>query len=61
MFTNYLYTSSTSSSFREHFNKAAKDYIKFLKMKKNKSYIIDVGSNDGIALKPFKDLGFKNY
>ena len=28
-------------------------------MKKNKSYIIDVGSNDGIALKPFKDLGFK--
>ena len=34
MFTNYLYTSSTSSSFREHFNKAAKDYIKFFKMKK---------------------------
>ena len=59
MFTNYLYTSSTSSSFREHFNKAAKDYIKFFKMKKNKSYIIDVGSNDGIALKPFKDIGFK--
>ena len=59
MFTNYLYTSSTSSSFREHFSKAAKDYIKFFKMKKNKSYVIDVGSNDGIALKPFKDIGFK--
>ena len=25
-----------------------------------KSYIIDVGSNDGVALKPFKDLKFKN-
>ncbi len=24
------------------------------------SYIIDVGSNDGIGLKPFLDLGFKN-
>ena len=29
-------------------------------MNKKKSYIIDVGSNDGVALKPFKDLGFKN-
>ena len=26
---------------------------------KKKSYIIDVGSNDGVALKPFLDLGFK--
>ena len=22
--------------------------------------VLDIGSNDGIALKPFKDLGFKN-
>ena len=29
-------------------------------MKKKKSYIIDIGSNDGVALKPFLDLGFKN-
>ena len=34
-------------------------YIKELKLKPNKSYIIDIGSNDGVALKPFKDLGFK--
>ena len=38
---------------------AAKKYIKDLKLNKKKSYIIDVGSNDGVALKPFKDLGFK--
>ncbi len=59
MFSNYLYTSSTSKVFREHFNKAAKKYIKEFKLSSKKSYIIDVGSNDGIALKPFKDLGFK--
>ncbi len=59
MFLNYLYTSSTSKVFREHFEKSAKKYIKEFKLKK-KSYIIDVGSNDGIALLPFKNLGFKN-
>jgi nucleoside-diphosphate-sugar epimerase len=60
MFSNYLYTSSTSSSFRNHFTVATKNYIKQLKLKAKKSYIIDIGSNDGVALKPFKDLGFKN-
>ena len=59
MFSNYLYTSSTSKIFRDHFVKAAKKYSKELKLNKNKSYIIDVGSNDGIALKPFLNLGFK--
>ena len=60
MFSNYLYTSSTTKSFREHFTNAAKKYIKDFKLKPKKSYIIDIGSNDGVALKPFKDLKFKN-
>ena len=60
MFSNYLYTSSTSKVFRDHFANAAKKYIKDLKLKPKKTYIIDVGSNDGIALKPFKELNFKN-
>ena len=59
MFSNYLYTSSTSKVFREHFVKASKKYIKDLKLNKKKSYIIDIGSNDGVALKPFLDQGFK--
>ena len=59
MFSNYLYTSSTSKVFREHFIKSAKKYYKELKLNKKKSYIIDIGSNDGVALKPFLDLGFK--
>ncbi len=60
MFSNYLYTSSTSKVFRSHFINAAKKYIKDLRLNKKKSYIIDIGSNDGVALKPFKDFGFKN-
>jgi len=60
MFSNYLYLSSTSKTFREHFENAAKKYIKEFKLKPKKSYIIDVGSNDGIGLKPFKNLKFKN-
>jgi hypothetical protein len=59
MFSNYLYTSSTSKVFRNHFVDAAKKYSKVLKLNKKKSYIIDIGSNDGVALKPFIDLGFK--
>ena len=59
MFSNYLYTSSTSKVFRNHFVGAAKKYVKELKLNKKKSYIIDIGSNDGVALKPFLDLGFK--
>ena len=60
MFSNYLYTSSTSKSFREHFIKAAKNYVKTLKLNKKKSFIIDIGSNDGVALKPFLEMGYKN-
>jgi len=59
MFSNYLYQSSTTKTFRDHFEKAAKSYVKEFKLDKD-SYIIDVGSNDGIGLKPFLDLGFKN-
>ena len=59
MFSNYLYTSSTSKVFRNHFVNAANKYFKDLKLNKKKSYIIDIGSNDGVALKPFLDIGFK--
>ncbi|WP_440923012.1 NAD-dependent epimerase/dehydratase family protein [Candidatus Pelagibacter sp.] len=60
MFSNYLYTSSTSKVFRNHFANAAKQYVRDFKLKPKTSYIIDVGSNDGVGLRPFKELGFKN-
>ena len=58
MFSNYFYLSSTSNSFKKHFKDAAIKYIKEFKLKPKKSYIIDVGSNDGVGLQPFKDLNF---
>jgi len=59
LFSNYLYTSSTSKNFNQHFEKAADSYIKKLNLNK-KSFIIDVGSNDGIALRPFLSKGYHN-
>ena len=59
MFSNYLYQSSTTKTFREHFELAAKKYVKEFNLDKD-AYIIDVGSNDGVGLKPFLDLGYNN-
>ena len=59
MFSNYLYLSSTSKMFQNHFKIAANKYIKEFKLKKN-SLIIDVGANDGIGLAPFKKRGYNN-
>jgi dTDP-4-dehydrorhamnose 3,5-epimerase-like enzyme len=59
IFRNYLYKSSTSKDFTNHFFQATKKYIKLLDLKKN-DFIIDIGSNDGIALLQFKKLGFRN-
>lgn len=52
MFKNYLYESSTSPVFVKHFEDFAN------KMGKKK-FVIDIGGNDGILLKPFQNLGSK--
>jgi len=58
LFDNYVYVSSTSAVFIGHFKKMADQvFPRFLT--KNKSLVIDIGSNDGILLKPFKSLGAK--
>ncbi len=58
LFENYVYVSSTSPVFVGHFEYLAKKIIKQLKLPKN-SLIIDIGSNDGILLKPFKKRGMR--
>lgn len=58
MFDNYLYVSSTAKSFRDHFESASKKYIEDFNLNES-SFVIDVGSNDGIALLPFKNKGIK--
>lgn len=54
MFDNYLYVSSTSKSFREHFVRAAKTYVQMFKLT-SESFVVDIGSNDGVALRPLKE------
>lgn len=58
LFRNYVYVSSTSPVFITHFGEYAKDLIKRFRLNK-KSLVIDIGSNDGILLKPLKNSGVK--
>ena len=58
MFDNYLYLSSTSQQFKDHFFTIANDLKKDLNLNKN-SLVVDIGSNDGIFLDPIKNLGIK--
>ena len=56
MFNSYLYLSSTSEQFRNHFVDFAKKLRDDLSLKKN-SILVDIGSNDGVFLDPMKKLG----
>ncbi len=58
MFDHYLYVSSTAKSFRDHFEQTAKTYITDFKLTGD-STVVDIGSNDGVALKPLQDRGIK--
>ena len=59
LFNKYLYLSSISNTFKNHFKNAAKKYIQHVNLQKN-SLVIDIGSNDGVGLMPFKKMGYKN-
>lgn len=56
LFKDYVYVSSTSQVFINHFKLFSKEVYKRFNLTK-KSLVIDIGSNDGILLKPFKALG----
>ena len=58
MFDNYLYVSSTSSKFVQHFEQASETYIKEFNLNEE-TLVVDIGSNDGIALKPLQEKGVK--
>lgn len=58
LFKNYVYVSSTSQVFINHFKTFAKKVYARFKLTE-KSLVLDIGSNDGILLRPFKDLGTK--
>jgi SAM-dependent methyltransferase len=58
LFDNYLYVSSTAKSFRDHFKLAADKYISEFNLT-SESLVVDIGSNDGVGLRPFKEAGIR--
>jgi SAM-dependent methyltransferase len=58
LFKDYLYYSSTSSVFRDHFDRLAMVLFYNGEIKKD-DLVVDIGSNDGVLLSPFKSRGAK--
>ena len=58
LFRDYVYVSSTSPVFVAHFQEYAQDLTTRFKLNKN-SLVLDIGSNDGILLRPLKQKGIK--
>jgi len=58
MFDHYLYVSSTSPAFVKHFEEYARALIERFELNNN-SLVVDVGSNDGVLLKPLKEAGVR--
>ncbi len=58
LFGNYLYVSSTSPAFVAHFEEYAKALIDRFHLTE-KDLVVDVGSNDGVLLKPLQALGVR--
>ena len=58
MFDEYLYLSSTSQQFKDHFIELSNELKTDLNLRRN-SVLVDIGSNDGIFLEPINKLGIK--
>ena len=56
---NYGYRSGLNASMVEHLTNKITSLENLVQLNPN-DIVIDIGSNDGVALKPFKDAGFKN-
>ncbi len=53
MFTDYYYLSSVNDQLVTHYEKFANTELKEAK------FVVDIGSNDGVSLKPLKEMGIK--
>lgn len=53
MFVDYYYLSSVNKALVEHYTDFARRKLKSAK------FVVDIGSNDGISLKPLKEMGIR--
>ncbi|MBU3924234.1 MAG: class I SAM-dependent methyltransferase, partial [Nanoarchaeota archaeon] len=58
MFENYFFVSSTTETNKQHFKEMAEEIIESYNLN-NDSVVVDIGSNDGLFLKYFKEKGIK--
>jgi hypothetical protein len=58
LYGDYIYLTGSSLGLREHFQEYANDVIKNV-IPPKESFIVDIGSNDGILLSYFKKGGYK--
>ena len=58
LFEDYVYVSSTSPVFVAHFKELTRLITNRFSFPAN-PFIIDIGSNDGILLRPFKEMGWR--
>lgn len=56
MFDHYLYVTSTTETFKKHFEEVAESIMKEFNLD-DRSLVVDIGSNDGLLLKKFKEKG----
>ena len=56
---HYAYFASTSKTMTNHFKKLAHEILK-KHVKSNEPFIVEIGSNDGISLQNYSELGIKH-
>lgn len=56
LFDEYVYVSSTSSVFVKHFENFGRKLVSKFGLN-GESLVVDIGSNDGILLRPLKEMG----
>jgi len=58
LFSHYLYVTSTTETFRQHFTRMAEDIAREFRLGRG-SVAVDIGSNDGLLLKGFQKFGVR--
>jgi SAM-dependent methyltransferase len=58
LFRDYVYVSGTSPAFVRHFEEYARDVAAFAGLQSG-DLVVDIGSNDGTLLTPFKAAGYR--
>jgi len=58
LFKNYLYVTSTTQTFRDHFNRMADEIVRDFALDAD-ALAVDIGSNDGLLLRGFQRHGVR--